>query len=709
MINVNQITSQLAKMPDQALQQYAAMHKNDPYTVALALAESNRRKEMRTGAQMQQGPQPKVVDQEIAGMAAPQQQMLPEDTGIAQLPAQNIQGMAGGGIVAFDEGGEVPRYQNKGKTEGADGPEQYRAYALKKAEEMGLDPVWVDRIFSHESKTKKSPMGYDPEAVSPTGATGIGQLVKNTANHYMRKAGHLGLQDKFDPEIRKDPYKNIDASLAYMVDLKQKYKADPSLMAVGYNQGESYLDKHLKANNGTLNPAALKDEPKNYLRQTVEKMLPSATAATVDKSFNAIPQAVTKESRAAQVADPSAPRAITGNQGIIGAGETGLQYLTGLAAIPTAGAYSLYRKAMYGENPEENFKKYAGEVTYQPRTEGGKAVSEGFAKTLEDLKIPPYLAHMGNLSPRKGSSSMKADLAEIAAERTRQAETPRLAGPSTDPTMVQGKGQAPVQQGRAVANQLSDMADAAAWREAAAKAGPGIESTRPEILARNAAIQRAQNVAGVVGASPAIQAASAAPGGGGTGGGLPSGWGSDLGVDAATEDLRNGLTKGDVTDVAKAAPAAAAAKGGIGDLFKDPMLQMGLHLMSSQNPRFLGGVGEAGIATAGMQAAQRKDEAEQAYKAALAKNYGVDPLLQRLNALQDPKTAAMYAKMKEMDREPVTKAALFKEFLASPAGMSVSMKPEEIGPAFANYVKSYESVMGPLGGVPSTAKVTRVG
>jgi hypothetical protein len=45
-------------------------------------------------------PQPKVVDQQIAQMAAPppqqmaaapQQQMLPEDTGIGQLPAQNMQ------------------------------------------------------------------------------------------------------------------------------------------------------------------------------------------------------------------------------------------------------------------------------------------------------------------------------------------------------------------------------------------------------------------------------------------------------------------------------------------------------------------------------------------------------------------------------------------------------------------------------------------
>lgn len=686
MINVNQITSQLAKMPDPALQQYAAMHKNDPYTVALALAESNRRKEMRTGAQMQQGPQPKVVDQEIAGMAAPQQQMLPEDSGIAQLPADNIKGMAGGGIVAFDEGGEVPRFQNRGQVEDPfkNVSRDLKELVLAAAAKYDIDPDIAMRLVQQESK-------FDPTVTSKKGAVGLTQLMPDASKE-------MGL----DPDERTNPAKNVDAGFGYLRKQLNKYGNDYSKALSAYNWGGGNVDKHLEKNEGKISPVGLPKETANYLT----KILPMGSAAAAqDKSFNAIPQAVTKESRAAQAADTSAPRAITGNQGIIGAGETGLQYLTGLAAIPTAGAYSLYRKAMYGENPEENFKKYAGEVTYAPRTEGGKAVSEGFAKTLEDLKIPPYLAHMGNLPSRKGTPSMKADLAEIAAERTRQAETPRLAGPSTDATMVQGKGQAPVQQGRAVANQLSDMADAAAWREAAAKAGPGIESTRPEILARNAAIQRAQNVAGAVGASPAIQAASAAPGGGGTGIGLPSGFGSDLGVDAATEDLRNGLTKGEPTDVAAAAPAAAAAKGGIGDLFKDPLLQMGLHLMSSQNPRFLGGVGEAGIATAGMQAAQRKDEAEQAYKAALAKNYGVDPLLQRLNALQDPKTAAAYAKMKEMDREPVTKAALFKEFLASPAGMSVSMKPDEIGPAFANYVKSYESVMGPLGGTGAGFKV----
>lgn len=110
MINVNQITSRLASMPDQALQQYAAMHKNDPYVMALALSESNRRKQMRQGAQMQAPQQPKVVDQEIAQMAQP----MPEDTGIGQLPAPNMQNMAEGGIVAFEGGGEVPRMFNGG-------------------------------------------------------------------------------------------------------------------------------------------------------------------------------------------------------------------------------------------------------------------------------------------------------------------------------------------------------------------------------------------------------------------------------------------------------------------------------------------------------------------------------------------------------------------------------------------------------------------
>lgn len=149
MLNVNQITSQLAKMPDNALQQYATMHKADPYMLALTIAESNRRKEMRTAAQGAQGAmqQPKVADQAIAGMS-PQQ--LPENVGIGALPADNMKGMATGGIVAFEEGGQVQHFANTGLVQGG----------------MSFDPITGEAVMDDDGpqmsfldKLKKS-IGY---------------------------------------------------------------------------------------------------------------------------------------------------------------------------------------------------------------------------------------------------------------------------------------------------------------------------------------------------------------------------------------------------------------------------------------------------------------------------------------------------------------------------------------------------------------------
>jgi hypothetical protein len=82
------------------------MHKNDPYIMALAMSESNRRKEMRASGQGAMQEQPKVVDQMVAQMA-PQQ--MPEDQGIGQLPAGEMN-FAGGGIIAFADGGDVERF-----------------------------------------------------------------------------------------------------------------------------------------------------------------------------------------------------------------------------------------------------------------------------------------------------------------------------------------------------------------------------------------------------------------------------------------------------------------------------------------------------------------------------------------------------------------------------------------------------------------------
>jgi hypothetical protein len=129
MLNVNELTSRMAKMSDDQLRQYAQIHKNDPYTLALAASESKRRSQLRAGGQQQAAQQPTVADQAIAQMGAPApmpQPQLPEQQGIGMLPAQNVEGMADGGIagygdsyadeyanggvVAFGRGGDVPGY-----------------------------------------------------------------------------------------------------------------------------------------------------------------------------------------------------------------------------------------------------------------------------------------------------------------------------------------------------------------------------------------------------------------------------------------------------------------------------------------------------------------------------------------------------------------------------------------------------------------------
>lgn len=109
---INQITSVLRDMPDAQLQQYAAMHKSDPYVLSLAVAESNARKQLRASQQAKMAGQkpPTVVEQDLMGMA-PQPQ-LPEQQGIGALPAPNMARMADGGIAGYGDGGPTEQDPN---------------------------------------------------------------------------------------------------------------------------------------------------------------------------------------------------------------------------------------------------------------------------------------------------------------------------------------------------------------------------------------------------------------------------------------------------------------------------------------------------------------------------------------------------------------------------------------------------------------------
>jgi hypothetical protein len=135
---------------------------------------ANTLKKMDVAKKGQAGmqPQPKVVDQQIAQMvappppqqmdAAPQQQMLPEDVGIGQLPAQNMQNMAGGGIVAFEEGGDVPGYAAGVFTGEEEMPEWLKAFPP----ESGLRQVY--RAAKKYDKNNPQPV-IPKTATSPSG------------------------------------------------------------------------------------------------------------------------------------------------------------------------------------------------------------------------------------------------------------------------------------------------------------------------------------------------------------------------------------------------------------------------------------------------------------------------------------------------------------------------------------------------------------
>jgi hypothetical protein len=174
MLNVQNLTNTLSRMELPDLQKYAAMHKNDPYVVSLALSIANQKKQMMVGKAGQAGmpPRPKVVDQQIAQMvapppqqmaAAPQQQMLPEDVGIGQLPAQNMQNMAEGGIVAFEDGGDVPGYKEGGKP--------LSTYIDMYAKKYNVNPTVLSRIIQAESEGKT--FAKNPKS----SAHGAGQLI----------------------------------------------------------------------------------------------------------------------------------------------------------------------------------------------------------------------------------------------------------------------------------------------------------------------------------------------------------------------------------------------------------------------------------------------------------------------------------------------------------------------------------------------------
>jgi hypothetical protein len=119
-MNIIKLQDELRGVPDNALIGYV-QNPTGNVPSYLALSELQRRKDMRAKYQAQQAPETSVADDleqqaQPQGIAAiPQAQAQPQEAqGVAGLPIPDQmfsdQGMAAGGIVAFEDGGEVPSF-----------------------------------------------------------------------------------------------------------------------------------------------------------------------------------------------------------------------------------------------------------------------------------------------------------------------------------------------------------------------------------------------------------------------------------------------------------------------------------------------------------------------------------------------------------------------------------------------------------------------
>jgi hypothetical protein len=191
------------------------------------------------------------------------------ERGVPALPTNlPVAGMAGGGIVAFADGGmydeeddtdedrmdtarehdldaamqeaidareelglmpehgSADSYQAVRSTPSGD---QFEAIALEKNKQHGVD----ERLLKHVMHKETGGLKDRAHAVSHAGAQGVMQLMPATAKH-------LGVKDAFDPE------QNIEGGVKYLAQLERKYK-DPKLAAMAYNWGPGNVDKWLMA------------------------------------------------------------------------------------------------------------------------------------------------------------------------------------------------------------------------------------------------------------------------------------------------------------------------------------------------------------------------------------------------------------------------------------------------------------------------------
>jgi soluble lytic murein transglycosylase-like protein len=101
---------------------------------------------------------------------------------------------------------------------------RWRAEIEAAARAAGINEALITAVVIVES-------GGDPNARSPAGALGLGQLMPGTARRY-------GVRDAFDPA------ENLRGSAIYLSDLIDMFRGDLVLALAAYNSGAGAVLRH---------------------------------------------------------------------------------------------------------------------------------------------------------------------------------------------------------------------------------------------------------------------------------------------------------------------------------------------------------------------------------------------------------------------------------------------------------------------------------
>ena len=102
--------------------------------------------------------------------------------------------------------------------------QRYSSIIETAARTYGVDKALVHAVISAES-------GYNPQAVSRTGARGLMQLMPETARRY-------GVRNSMDP------VDNVFGGVKYLRDLLTLFKGDMRLAVAAYNAGENAVIRY---------------------------------------------------------------------------------------------------------------------------------------------------------------------------------------------------------------------------------------------------------------------------------------------------------------------------------------------------------------------------------------------------------------------------------------------------------------------------------